>query len=519
MGNLVSVLTGRLFWKIFLWFWLTTLMMVFGGALGAAYLFKEELQSIPPKIQHRLAQRLQHLAYVLKHEGEEAAKQQLQRKFPRDFGKRPNKPKPREHKPFKPPRGRPLPTYILNQKGEDLLQREVDFLSPATRQQLFSPTHPVEQANNTPRSNPQMQEEALSDGHLMVNTKSEKIENVLMYQMVQSKNDEKYLIVIRSPHWLGLLERIFDRIKHGPPIPIVHLSFSFVISIVVCFWLSWYLSRPIHILRQASYKLAQGNLDYKVADKIGSRRDEIADLSIDFDNMAERLQTLLNSQKQLLNDTSHELRSPLARLQIALGLAEKKVGDRAEKELLRIATEVNRLDQLIGQILTVSRLEAQAHYQLEDYIDIAALLKSVIDDAQYEAIYDNKQVHLQCYFQGTILSNVSLLESAFDNVIRNAMHYTEENTQVEVILKLQSQNQKVLIKICDQGSGVSEEHLENLFEPFFRADTARDRSRGGYGLGLAIAKRAIQLHGGTISAYNQPTQGLCMEIQLPIATS
>jgi len=492
MHSFFSIITGRLFWKIFLWFWLTTIIMVFGGALGAAYLFKDELGAIPKQLEHRIDRRMDHLAGGLRYGGEERAKSLLKNSKLRKIGK-----------PFIDPR-RPSPPqfYIINEHAQDLLDREIDFMSISELKSLF-------------HINSNKHQDIESDVENKIENYSES-NPIAKYRLVTAKNNKNYLIIIKNPDWTSVFSRLFLRFTSGSAIPLTHLMLAIGFSIMVCFWLSWYLTRPIHILRQASRELASGKLDYKVVEKIGSRRDEIADLSIDFDHMAGRLQTLLNSQKQLLNDTSHELRSPLARLQIAVSLAEKKAGDISELELLRIVTEINRLDELIGQILTVSRLESQAHYSLDDYIDIADLLKSVINDAQFEANYQHKKVNLQCCFQGIIKSNAGLLHRAFDNLIRNAMHHTHENTQVEVILKFLTDEKNISIKVCDQGDGVPEEKLSQLFEPFFRVDDSRERSQGGYGLGLAIAKRAIRLHGGSIEAYNQNSHGLCVEVILPI---
>jgi len=515
MQSFISIITGRLFWKIFLWFWTTTIIMVFGGALGAAYLLKDDFRSLPQRFEHRIERQLDRIANSLQYGREEAVKFLLKKgkpgKPPRDFFA-PNQPprdlnNPKEDRPpppvhRKPPpffidlnRPRPPEILVIKQHGKELLGRDISFIPNTALESLFKGE------SNSPTAS------------------DEKFQSILKHRLVNTEKGENYLVIIKRPDKFSIVSRLFSRFISGAPLPQLHLLISFGFSLIVCFWLSWYLTRPIHILRQASRELAKGNLDYKVTEKIGSRRDEIADLSIDFEHMAERLQTLLNSQKQLLNDTSHELRSPLARLQVAVSLAMQKAGNISELELLRISTEVNRLDDLIGQILTVSRLEAQANYSLDDYIDIADLLRSIINDAQFEAKTENKNVHLQYSFQGVLKSNAALLHRAFDNIIRNALHYTRENTQVEVNLKYLSYVQKIQIIVCDQGDGVAEEQLPQLFEPFFRVDDSRERSQGGYGLGLAIAKRAIRLHGGTIQAFNQEKHGLCIEVQLPINQS
>jgi len=493
MQSFISLMTGRLFWKIFLWFWLTTIVMVFGGAIGTTYLFKDEFRSRLGPFEHRIDRNMDRLSHSLRTQGEEKTKrflENLRNRRPGKFFADAKRPKPPQ-------------IFIIDSQGKELMGRDYDFIGSTEFKELF------QQENKA---------QSVKPGNARLNNANEThtSNQVFKHRLVHTEKGKTYLIILQRPDWRMAFSRLFSRFSSGSSIPYIHLMLSIAFSMLVCFWLSWYLTRPIQVLRQASHDLAKGKLNYKVADKIGRRRDEIADLSIDFDHMAERLQTLLNSQKQLLNDTSHELRSPLARLQVAVSLATQKAGEISDLELLRIVTEINRLDELIGQILTVSRLEAQAHYTLDDYIDIADLLRSIINDAQFEAKSENKKVHLQCCFQGIIKSNAGLLHRAFDNIIRNALHYTHENTQVEVILVLRSEAQSILIKVCDQGNGVPEEQLNRLFEPFFRADDSRERSQGGYGLGLAIAKRAIRLHGGHVKAYNQEPQGLCVEVQLPL---
>jgi two-component system sensor histidine kinase CpxA len=297
----------------------------------------------------------------------------------------------------------------------------------------------------------------------------------------------------------------------------IRLGIAILLSGLVCFWLAWYLARPVRYLSEATHRLSGGELGVRVGKTMGRRRDEIADLGRDFDRMAERLQSLILTQKQLLSDVSHELRSPLARLQVALGLARKKIGKHAEKDLDRIEQEANRLDNLVGQVLTLARLEVLEPDVLEDYVDMTELLKTIIEAVEFEVVDSNRHVHLTSKTSCIVKANAELLRRALENIIHNAVHYTEEKTIVEVSIQ-DSIDQKgwIDISVCDHGTGIPEEKLPLLFEPFVRLSEARERSSGGYGLGLAIAERAIRMHGGFVSASNRDSGGLCVLVQLPL---
>lgn len=233
--------------------------------------------------------------------------------------------------------------------------------------------------------------------------------------------------------------------------------------------------------------------------------------------MAEQLQTLIESHKQLLRDASHELRSPLARLQVALGLAQQRGGNEADSELDRIEREAERLNELIGQLLSLARLETTMAQVEREPIALAVLLEDIADDAAYEAGASNRDVKITHTVPVTINGNSVLLSSALENVVRNAIRYTADGTLVE--LSLQKDSDKpgwVVIRIRDHGPGIPEDMLNSIFEPFVRVGEARDRQTGGYGLGLAIAKRAINLHGGEINAANEDVDGMSIFIHLPV---
>jgi len=307
-----------------------------------------------------------------------------------------------------------------------------------------------------------------------------------------------------------------SRVLNRPRIIATPILLAAIISAIICLLLARYLTAPIGRLRLATQKLAKGDLDQRVSPSMGQRKDEIVELANDFDYMAEQLQALIESHKQLLRDASHELRSPLARLQVALGLARQRGDDKTTKELDRIEREAERLNELIGQLLTLARLDTKTAEVVIEPIELNELLEQIVDNTAYEARAINRDVSIVETVPVTIKGNRLLLSSVLENAIRNAIHYTDENTSVEV--SLQNDNEKsdwVAITVRDHGPGIPDHMLTSIFEPFVRVGEARDRQSGGYGLGLAIAKRAVELHGGEITAANQGN-GLSIVIRFPI---
>ena len=248
------------------------------------------------------------------------------------------------------------------------------------------------------------------------------------------------------------------------------------------------------------------------------RKDEIGDLGRHFGRMAARIETTLFSQQRLLRDVSHELNAPLARLQIAVGLARQRSEGLVDPELDRIEQEAERLNDLIRQTLALARLSNQTLLTHKSHIELSELLNDVIDNAEYEAQNKNCHVVLSVTDYCSIEGDWDLLHSGIENILRNAVHYTSDNTSVDVSLqKVMIANQPtIIIKIRDHGTGVPEEDIKHLFTPFFRVDKARTQQTGGYGIGLAIAERAIFLHNGKIIVNNILGNGLEITLQLPI---
>jgi len=304
-------------------------------------------------------------------------------------------------------------------------------------------------------------------------------------------------------------------------VPFLRIMTAVLVAGLVCFWLARNVAGHIGRIRSAAVRLASGELSARVGPAIGRRGDEIGDLGRDFDQMAGRLETLVNAQSRILADISHELRSPLARLNVALGLARRSADPQTVTSLDRIEREAVRLDTLIGQLSTLSLLESGARVRQQSSIDLGHLLREIVADANYESEPNHRSVRFSEGLEGMeprlLMGDPELLHSAFDNVIRNAVRYTPEDTIVEVSIKWtgEDRDKGAVIKVRDHGPGIPENMLQDIFRPFFRIGESRDRKTGGVGLGLAIAEQAVRLHGGRITAMNRVDGGLEVEICLP----
>ncbi len=296
----------------------------------------------------------------------------------------------------------------------------------------------------------------------------------------------------------------------------VRLGGILLTAVVLCYLLALYLTSPIRKLREATHKLADGMLSTRVAGQVGKRRDELSDLARDFDVMAERIETLVVSQQRLNSDISHELRSPLARLNVALEIAKQKSTPETIPILDRIERESHRLNEMISRLLTLAKLETNSELVEPVRIDLTEIVRDVAEDALFEAQARGRSVKVSCDDDCTVLGSENLLRSAIENVLRNAVRYTAEGTAVNVALT--SNNGNAVLQVSDHGGGVPEDELANLFRPFYRVGEARDRTTGGTGLGLAIAERAIKAHKGTISVRNTD-DGLLVEISLKRETN
>lgn len=296
----------------------------------------------------------------------------------------------------------------------------------------------------------------------------------------------------------------------SPPPFFIPLASGALVSIIFSFFLAWYLTRPVLHLRQAFGAVGRGELGTRVGHRIGSRRDEIADLGQAFDNMTDQLQQLVGSQQRLMHDMSHELRSPLARLQVAIGLLRQRPEEQ-QTALERIESEVERLDGMVQEVLTLARLEAGTGAARRERLDVIELLSAIAEDADFEAQARNCRVELKVGGRFVAEVNGDLIYRAIENVMRNAVKFSVPGTRVEVEAQLSEAGKALTILVRDHGPGVPENMLEAIFEPFRQVE---GQSLGGYGLGLAIARRAVELHGGSIKAERAAGGGLRMRIFL-----
>jgi signal transduction histidine kinase len=293
---------------------------------------------------------------------------------------------------------------------------------------------------------------------------------------------------------------------HPPPLPVI--VGGLLASLLCAAGLAWYVAKPIRQLRGAFDAAADGNLEVRIGERMGKRNDELADLGHDFDRMTGHLRALMDGQRRLLHDVSHELRSPLARLQAAIGLARQQPA-RLEDSLQRIEREGERMNRLVGELLTLSRLEAGVGAPLER-VDLGELIGDLVADARYEAIGKSITVNCQNPAKFFVRANGELLHRAIENVVRNALRYSPVGGVVSVALSSLGAG-LCQIEITDQGPGVPGSDLEAIFTPFFRGTDQGE----GYGLGLAIARRVLTAIDGKIHAENAVDRGLRVVMKLP----
>jgi two-component system sensor histidine kinase CpxA len=292
-------------------------------------------------------------------------------------------------------------------------------------------------------------------------------------------------------------------------------SIALSVSGFICYLLTQYLTAPILRLREASQQLAAGDLSTRAAAGIERRHDELGDLVRDFNAMAARIEELVSRQRQLISDVSHELRSPLARLNVALDLGRERKGN--DPAFDHMEQDIGLLDDMIGRLLTIARLDTSAAPVPMTPVDLTGLVSQIVSNANFESHERKSDVRLTARGQYFVQGNSELLHSAIENLVRNAIRYTEPSTSVEVLLETGRRSNASLVHLVvrDYGPGVPESELVNIFQPFYRVADARDRQSGGAGLGLAIAERIVRIHSGTIRAENAKPRGLEVEILLP----
>ncbi len=333
----------------------------------------------------------------------------------------------------------------------------------------------------------------------------------ILARQVLGGSGEKYIIVGEPAG--GFLHDIFYSLT------ILRILNLFVLALIFSYFLAQYLTAPIRKLQSATLRLARGELSARVDLPVGKRRDELGYLARDFNLMAEKIELLEDLRRQLLSDVSHELRSPLTRLKVALDLHRKKNNSETDEYLNRIELESDRLNELIEKLLATARRNGTEKTPGFFPLNLNDLLLEIVHDANFEIQPDQAVVEIVESQDIRISGIKDLLKSAIENIIQNAVHFTSEGSAVHVSLtkNTERENPEVILRVRDHGKGVPKEMLEKIFQPFYRVDASRNRQQGGTGLGLAISERAVRFHQGTIKATNAPEGGLLVEVRLPIS--
>jgi two-component system sensor histidine kinase CpxA len=292
------------------------------------------------------------------------------------------------------------------------------------------------------------------------------------------------------------------------------LKLGTIFSALMCLVIAHYLTKPIERLRDATHELARGNLDIRAGENLGNRHDEIAELVRDFDIMAGELRTQIQSERNLLSGVSHELRSPIARIRLALALARDAGDDERAEMLNRIEQDTIQLDSMLEQILAVARLESGQQKPKFEHLALNEIIDDVLDDAKFEAAATGAEITYRPGAEIKVNGDPGMLRSAVENVVRNAIFYSGETGKIEV--RLDKANNEAVVSVRDNGPGVPESALPLLFKPFYRVDDSRGTNTGGMGLGLAIVRNAVAMHGGSVAAKNVSPHGLEVELRLPL---
>lgn len=479
---------GRLFWKFFLAILLAQLAATLG--IGAAFWLRDQARSLGTA-EVRLTPQLDtgpfaelvidSAAATLKHGGVAALRDMVAG----TSGVR---------------------IYVIDDAGKDIIGRTI---TPALRSE-------AERARFIGASASAVRHLTGPDGH--------------RYMVFLRRSDDGLQPMSRPGPGFGAAPPMFSAGQRPPPplhggpgrpppdgslLPYIMLAVGTLASLLFAALLAWHFSRPIRALRKAFEAAASGDLGPRFADARPGRGDELADLGRDFDRMSGQLRALMDNQRRLLHDVSHELRSPLARLQAAIGLAHQQP-DKLAASLDRIAREGVRMDELIGQLLTLSRVNSQGVMQKAEDVPLMDLLEEIAADASFEAEQMQRRVTLHGDAAVHVRGAPDLLWRAIENLVRNAIKHSPEGGTVEIALERDGQSAQV--QVLDRGPGVVPDDLEAIFQPFYRSDPNANNS-DGHGLGLAIAQGVVEAHGGTIHASNRPGGGLQVTLAIPCSPS
>lgn len=350
------------------------------------------------------------------------------------------------------------------------------------------------------------------------------------YEKIQDRNRKLFgrYITLNDGEVIKLVT-ISDGLDEGPDRDIIWELFinniwplllvSILVSGSACFLLARHFTSSIKRLQETIQQVSRGDLSARVSKHFSGRKDEIASLGHDFDQMTARLERAMLEQKRLIKDVSHELRTPLARLQFALALAQQRSHGTVDNELDKIKQAADYLGNIITEILSLP-VHDQHGWQLDDTLDLVALLTSINDN--YEQMAAEKSITINFashYEEALVATHGNMLVGVFENILRNAIHYTPILGKIDVTLTRKINENTFSISISDSGTGVPDDALNDIFQPFFRTASARDRESGGHGLGLAIAHRSVTLHYGKIWAENKPEGGLKITVEIPALPS
>jgi two-component system sensor histidine kinase CpxA len=466
---------SSLFFKIFLWFWLGIVVLSAALVASAALIRSRSAddERWRAKYQLPLDLRSQHEADIIERNGVAAAAKYVGSLEQHD----------------------PMQNYLFDESGREVLGRS----APEKVLRLL----------------PQVSQSAPTKA-VVFNTER------IMAERVIGSSGKSYTFFMTFPprpflpH--SLVQFLFEDVGSEG---IVRLVVILSIGAIFCLWLARHITGPIGKLRLAAREIANRHLDARVDKSVTERRDELAELGRDFDRMAERIDDLVTAQRRLLADVSHELRSPLTRLNLALGLARQRANPEVFEHLNRIERETDRLNKLIGQLLSLARIESGVDLQQRKVFDLGLLVQEVASDGDYEARGRNCSVKFDQSFECSVEGAPEMVRGAVENVVRNAVRHTAEGTTVDVAIECRPNGHgaQAVIQVRDHGTGVPEKELADLFVPFYRVVDGIRKDPDGAGLGLAIAERAFRLHGGNVTAANAAGGGLVVTLELPIVGS
>jgi two-component system, OmpR family, sensor histidine kinase CpxA len=464
-----------LFFKIFLWFWLGIVVVSVALVASAALIRSRSAddERWRQKYQLPLDLRSQHEADLLERSGTASTVKYITSLEQRD----------------------PIRNYLIDESGREVLGRAI----PAKVLKIL----------------PEIRQ-ASPGAHVYLNQER------IMAERVVGSSGRSYAFFMTFPPRPFLPHSMVQFLFEDVGVEgVFRLIAVLVTATLFCLWLARHITGPIGKLRLAAREIASEHLEARIDKSVIARGDELAELGRDFDRMAERIDALVCAQRRLLADVSHELRSPLTRLNLALGLARQRTNPEAMEHLDRIERETERLNKLIGQLLSLARIESGVDLQQKKVFDLGLLVQEVASDGDYEARGRNCSVRFDQSFECAVEGAPEMLRGAVENVVRNAVRHTAVGTTVHVAMECHpnGRNSHAVIQVRDHGTGVPENELTDLFTPFYRVIDGVRKDPDGSGLGLAIAERAFRLHGGGVTAANAADGGLVVTLELPICDS